>query len=55
MKIRIKTFAQIKEILGADSFLECQDDPSIRKFLKALQESRKIRRPAFFQGRGPAQ
>jgi molybdopterin synthase sulfur carrier subunit len=38
MKIRIKTFAQIKEILGADSFLECQDDPSIRKFLKALRK-----------------
>ncbi|MDW5550700.1 MoaD/ThiS family protein [Methanosarcina sp.] len=38
MKIRIKTFAQIKDILGADSFLECQDDSSMMEFLKALRE-----------------
>ena len=37
MKIRIKTFAQIKDILGADSFLECQDGTSMRKFLRALR------------------
>lgn len=24
MKIRIRTFAKVKDILGADSFLECQ-------------------------------
>ncbi|HWQ48242.1 MAG TPA: MoaD/ThiS family protein [Methanosarcina sp.] len=38
MKIRIKTFAQIKDILGADSFLECQNDTSMRELLKALRE-----------------
>jgi sulfur-carrier protein len=38
MKIQIKTFAQVKEILGADRFLECQDGASIREFLKALRE-----------------
>jgi molybdopterin synthase sulfur carrier subunit len=38
MKIRIKTFAQIKDILGADSFLECQDGTSMRELLKALRE-----------------
>jgi len=38
MKIRIKTFAQIKDILGADSLIECQDDTSMRALLKALRE-----------------
>lgn len=38
MKIRVKTFAQIKDILGADSFLECQNDISMRELLKALRE-----------------
>ncbi|HEY3362499.1 MAG TPA: MoaD/ThiS family protein [Methanosarcina sp.] len=37
MKIRIKTFAQIKDILGADSFLEFQDGTSMREFLRALR------------------
>jgi ThiS family. len=38
MKIRIKTFAQIKDILGADTFLECQDGISMREFLKVFRE-----------------
>jgi molybdopterin synthase sulfur carrier subunit len=55
MKIRIKTFAQIKDILGADSFLEFQDGTSMRELLKALREragkSEDHRRPAFFQSK----
>lgn len=38
MKIRVKTFAQIKDILGADNLLECQDGTSMRELLKALRE-----------------
>ena len=38
MKIRIRTFAQIKDILGADSFLECPDGTSMRELLKAFRE-----------------
>ncbi|WP_292388991.1 MoaD/ThiS family protein [Methanosarcina sp. UBA5] len=38
MKIRVKTFAQIKDILGADSFLECQDGISMRELLKAFRK-----------------
>ena len=38
MKIRVKTFAQIKDILGADSFLECHNGISMRELLKALRE-----------------
>jgi len=38
MKIRIKTFAQIKDILGADSFLEYPDGTSMRNLLKSLRQ-----------------
>ncbi len=38
MKIRVKTFAQIKDILGADSFLECQDGISMKELLNTLRE-----------------
>jgi molybdopterin synthase sulfur carrier subunit len=38
MKIRIKTFAQIKNILGADSFLEYPDGTSMRKLLISLRK-----------------
>lgn len=38
MKIRIKTFAQIKEILGADSFLEYPDGVSMKELLKTLRQ-----------------
>jgi sulfur-carrier protein len=38
MKIRVKTFAQIKDILGADSFLEFHNGISIQGLLKALRE-----------------
>lgn len=38
MKIRVKTFAQIKDILGAESFLEFQDGASMRELLKSLRQ-----------------
>ena len=38
MKIRIKTFAQIEDILEADIFLECQAGMSMRELLTALRE-----------------
>jgi molybdopterin synthase sulfur carrier subunit len=38
MKIRIKTFAQIKDILGADSFLEYPDGTSMRNLLNSLRQ-----------------
>ena len=38
MKIRIKTFAQTKNILGADSFLEYPDGTSMRKLLISLRK-----------------
>ena len=38
MKIRIKTFAQIKDILGADSFLEYPDGTSMRELLISLRK-----------------
>jgi molybdopterin synthase sulfur carrier subunit len=38
MKIRIKTFAHIKDILGADSFLKCKGCTSMRELLKAFRE-----------------
>jgi len=38
MKIRIKTFAQIKDILGADSFLEYPDGTTMRNLLKSLRQ-----------------
>ncbi|AKB81414.1 Molybdenum cofactor biosynthesis protein MoaD [Methanosarcina barkeri 3] len=38
MKIRIKTFAQIKDVLGADSLIECQDDTSMSELLKVLRK-----------------
>ncbi len=38
MKIRIRTFAKVKDILGADSFLECQEGTSMKELLKALRE-----------------
>lgn len=38
MKIRVKTFAQIKNILGADSFFEYPDGTPIKEFLKSLRQ-----------------
>jgi molybdopterin synthase sulfur carrier subunit len=38
MKVRIKTFAQIKDILGADSFLEYPDATSMRELLISLRK-----------------
>jgi molybdopterin synthase sulfur carrier subunit len=38
MKIRVKTFAQIKEILGADSSLEYPDGTSMKELLKSLRQ-----------------
>lgn len=38
MKIRVKTFAQIKEILGEDSLLEYPENTSIKELLKALRQ-----------------
>ena len=37
MKIRVKTFAQIKDILGADSSLEYPDGTSMKELLKSLR------------------
>lgn len=38
MKIRIRTFAKVKDILGADSLLEYPGVLSMRELLKALRE-----------------
>jgi len=38
MKIRVKTFAQIKNILGADSSLEYPDGISMKELLKSLRQ-----------------
>jgi len=38
MKIRVKTFAQIKDILGADSSLEYPDGTSMKELLKSLRQ-----------------
>ncbi len=38
MKIRVKTFAQIKDILGADSSLEYPDGVSMKELLKSLRQ-----------------
>ena len=38
MKIRVKTFAQIKDILGADSSLEYPDGTSMKEFLESLRQ-----------------
>jgi molybdopterin synthase sulfur carrier subunit len=38
MKIRVKTFAQIKDILGADSSLDYPDGTSMKELLKSLRQ-----------------
>lgn len=38
MKIRIKTFAKIKDILGADSLLEFPDGISMHELLNSLRQ-----------------
>jgi sulfur-carrier protein len=38
MKIRVKTFAQIKDILGAESSLEYPDGTSMKELLKSLRQ-----------------
>lgn len=38
MKIRVKTFAQIKDILGADNALEYPDGTSMKELLKSLSQ-----------------
>jgi sulfur-carrier protein len=38
MKIRVKTFAQIKDILGADSSPEYPDGTSMKELLKSLRQ-----------------
>jgi sulfur-carrier protein len=38
MKIRVKTFAQIKDLLGADSSLEYPDGTSMKELLKSLRQ-----------------
>jgi molybdopterin synthase sulfur carrier subunit len=38
MKIRVKTFAQIKDILGANSSLEYPDGTSMKELLKSLRQ-----------------
>jgi sulfur-carrier protein len=38
MKIRVKTFAQLKDILGADSSLEYPDGTSMKELLKSLRQ-----------------
>jgi molybdopterin synthase sulfur carrier subunit len=38
MKIRVKTFAQIKDILGADSSLEYPHGTSMKELLKSLRQ-----------------
>ncbi len=38
MKIRVKTCAQIKDILGADSSLEYPDGTSMKELLKSLRQ-----------------
>ncbi len=38
MKIRIRTFAQVKDILGADSFLEYPEGTSVRELLDSLRQ-----------------
>jgi sulfur-carrier protein len=38
MKIRIRTFAQVKDILGADSFLEYPKGTSVRELLDSLRQ-----------------
>lgn len=38
MKIRIRAFAQVKDILGADSFLEYPEGTSMRELLDSLRQ-----------------
>jgi sulfur-carrier protein len=38
MKIRIRAFAQVKDILGTDSFLEYPDRTSVRELLDSLRQ-----------------
>ncbi|MGA9190066.1 MAG: ubiquitin-like small modifier protein 1 [Methanosarcina sp.] len=38
MKIRIRAFAQVKDILGADSFLEYPEGTSVRELLDSLRQ-----------------
>jgi molybdopterin synthase sulfur carrier subunit len=37
MQIRIRAFAQVKEILGAESFIECADGSSMKSLLNTLR------------------
>ena len=38
MRIRVKTYAQIKKILGADNSLEYPDGTSMKELLKSLRQ-----------------
>lgn len=38
MKIQIRAFAQVKDILGTDSFLEYPDRTSVRELLDSLRQ-----------------
>jgi len=38
MQIRLRTFAQVKELLGADSIIECPPGSSVRWLLNAIRQ-----------------
>ncbi|MCQ6963673.1 MoaD/ThiS family protein [Methanolobus chelungpuianus] len=39
MQIRLRTFAQVKEILGADRMIECPYGSSVRWLLNTIRQS----------------
>lgn len=38
MQIRLRTFAQVKEILGADNTIECPESSSVRWLLNTIRQ-----------------
>lgn len=38
MQIRLRTFAQVKELLGTDSIIECPPGSSVRWLLNAIRQ-----------------
>jgi molybdopterin synthase sulfur carrier subunit len=39
MQIKIKAFAHVKEILGADNFIECADGSSMQSLLNRIRHT----------------
>ena len=52
MKIRIKTFAQVKDILKVDNFLEYPDGTSMKKLLLSLRQKAGKSEDQLFSGEG---